>query len=98
VSRRSRHLGRGDYQTRIARRHQLIVESKPSRPSFASKGQSLSRKMLPHIVQQLARTIWQTQRLHQSIVIGESGGNAMMVHIESGEHLVVARHKYLRVN
>src|SRR5207249_3792660 len=38
------------------------------------------------------------QRLHQSMVIGESGGNAMMVHIEPGEHLVVARHKYLKVN
>src|SRR5215471_12073038 len=77
---------------------QLIVESKPSRPSFVNKGQSLSGKVFPNIVQQLSRTIWQPQRLHQSLVIGESGGNAMMVHIESGEYVIFARYKYLRIN
>lgn len=56
--------------------------------------------MLPDIAQQLARTIRQSQRLHQSVVIGECGGDAMMVDIEPGETLVVARDQfeYLRVN
>src|SRR5437763_1191262 len=65
---------------------------------FISIGQSLLRKVLLHIVQQLPRTIWQPQRLHQSLVISESGGDAMMVYIKSAEHVVVARHKCLRVN
>ena len=82
----------------MARGLQLIVEAKPGRPSFVYKGQSLSGKVLPYIVQQLARTIWQPQRLHQSLVIGESGGDAMMVYIKSGENVIVARHKYLWVN
>jgi hypothetical protein len=82
----------------VARGLQLIVESNPGRPGFVNKGHSLLRKMLPHIVQQLTRTIWQPQRLDQSIVIGESGGNAMMVQIKPGENVILARHKYLSVN
>src|SRR5262245_13639533 len=94
----SRHHRRRHYQTSMARGRQLIVESKPGRPSFVNKRQSLPGKVLPYIVQQLSRTIWQPQRLHQSLVIGESGGDAMMVDIEPREHVVVARHKYLSVN
>jgi hypothetical protein len=82
----------------MARGRQLIVESKPGRSGFVNKGQSLSWKMLPHIAQQLARTIGQPQRLHQSLVIGEGDRNAMMVDIKPREHVVLARHKYWSVN
>jgi hypothetical protein len=54
--------------------------------------------MLPDVVQQLSRTIWQPQRLHQSLVISESDRNAMMVDIKPREYVVLARHKYWRVN
>ena len=94
----SRHHWRRHHQAGIARRLQVIIEPKSGRPGFVNKGQSLSGKLFPHKVQQLARTIGQPQRLQQSLVIGDSRGDAMMVDIEPHEHLVIARHKHLRVN
>src|SRR5260370_20459788 len=38
-------------------------------------------------------TIRQPSRLHQSIVIDKSSGDAMMVHMEPGENVVVAQSK-----
>ena len=57
VARRARHHRRRHYQTIMARRRQLIVQSKPGRPGFVNKRHSLTRKVLSRIVEQLSRTI-----------------------------------------
>ncbi len=99
LSRRCRHHRGRHYQTRIAASHQLIVEAEAGRPGFVNKRHSPLREMLPHIIEQLLRTIGQAQRLHQSRMIGKSHCDAML-DIEPREDLVVAGYKRedLRLN
>jgi hypothetical protein len=49
--------------------------------------------MLPHVTEQQLRTIGQTQRLLQLLVIGKTHCHTLFVDIEPGKNIVVARYK-----
>ena len=49
--------------------------------------------MLAHIIEQLRRTIKQTQELPQLLVIGKNHFHALFVDIEAGKDIVVAGYK-----
>src|SRR5882762_6046590 len=81
------------HQTRIAASHQLIVEPETDRPGFVNKRHALLREVLPHVTEQQLRTIGQTQRLLQLLVIGKTHCHALFVDIEAGKDIVVAWYK-----
>jgi hypothetical protein len=53
----------------------------------------LLREALPHVTEQLRRTIGQTQGLHQLLVIGKNHCQALFVDVEPGKDIVVAWYK-----
>src|SRR5207302_1556843 len=82
------HRGR-DYQTRMARRRQLIVEPKAGRSRFVNKSHSLTRKMLPRVTKQLARTVGQPQRFSHYSMISKSDCHALLVDVQTAEDVIV---------
>src|SRR5258708_26921339 len=74
----------------MARRGQLIVETKAGRSGFVNKSHSLSRKMLPRVTKQLARTVGQPQRCSHYSMIPKSDCHALFVDVRSAEDVIVS--------
>src|SRR6266536_1104027 len=73
----------------MARRRYLVVETKAGRPGFVNKGHSLTRKMLPRVIKQLARTVGQPQRLSHYSMIPKSDRHTLFVDVQTAEDVIV---------